>query len=199
MRPHTTLFTALGFALAVFATSASATPIVYEFAGVATGTIGATSFSDTPFTISVQDDTDNVVSVSPPTVLCNETAPLTVAIAGVGTAITTEPLFVFATPGLDWVGIARGTCSPLALVYLIVANTAFSTYDLRSSIGPFPNQGTRSATLGSAATTLGELSLSGPPFSFQATLQAVPAPPTLYLVALALLVAGCRALLSRGK
>jgi hypothetical protein len=192
MRSHAHLSIASALALVAFAATACAAPIVYTFSGVATGTIGSTPFSNAPFTITVRTDTDNVTQAAmPPTVLCNTVPFATVSIEGVGAATTTETLFIFVTPDIHWLGLGRATCSPLAQAFLILENAAFSTYDLRGPIGPVANDGSSSGTLGFVSTTLGPLTLSGPPFSFQAVLLSpmpIPAASGLHLLVLSLLI-----------
>jgi len=192
MRSHAHLSIACAIAVGAFAATAFAAPVAYTFSGVATGTLGSTPFFNASFTITVRTDTDNVIQTPmSPTGLCNTVPFATVSITGVGTAITTEPLFIFVTPDIRWLGLSRATCSPLAVAYLILENAAFSTYDLRGPIGPVANDGSSSGTLGSVSTTLGPLTLSGPPFSFQAALMSpMPIPTTsrLQLVLLSLLI-----------
>jgi len=91
----------LAFALVGFAAQADAAPITYEFTGIASGKIGATTFTNALVVYTGAADTNNIISF--------EVAPgfffyaiplnaLAVNIAGIGTATVTDATEVISIP-----------------------------------------------------------------------------------------------------
>ncbi len=80
--------------------SAHATPITYEISSVASGKIGATTFTNAEVDLIATANTNNITSfvVSGLTVFANPFNTFTVNIAGVGTATITDASELWAIP-----------------------------------------------------------------------------------------------------
>jgi PEP-CTERM motif-containing protein len=174
--------------------AAQAAPISYTISAVGSGSLGTNSFSDVSFTITSTADTSQIDINSPlfPDILVVTNESATIEISGLGTATFTSTLSDFANQyvGPQWnrtVGAVGVTDISDGYDIIDVQNSAFDTYDLRSSIGPVSG-----TTFGNAGypvgTTAGTFQLNSLPTTatFQATLQSVPEPATVLLVALGL-------------
>jgi hypothetical protein len=130
MRSVTLLKVLLG--LLVLGTMASqATPISYFNQVVASGTLGATSFTNALVTVRFDSDTANVTGGSG--FFSDGVGTATLTIAGVGTAIFTGSIDVFVNQGAIAAGIADETIGgSISDTY----NVALATYDLMTAIGP---------------------------------------------------------------
>ena len=142
--------------LFAFGAVAHAAPITYVQTGIASGSIGGTSFTDVLVQVTVIGDTTNVISdpfeeFACPFCFANGSLGTTVDIFGIGIATVTDPtgIWVFGQPvDLDddpttpeMPGVVIGTVDdPPALTSFTglggVLNEAFLDYDLRTSIGP---------------------------------------------------------------
>jgi hypothetical protein len=160
--------------LLFIAMTAAANPINYSFSGIATGTVGATAFTDAELTISASGDTSNVVALSP-SIFCNNLAQVVVSIHGIGVATVTEPLVIFDSQGVLQLGLARASCTLTALDYFVISNSSFATYDLQTALPSVANDIPNSGTLGAVSTSLGALAFTtfGAPFTFRAGSQAI--------------------------
>lgn len=117
---------ALALALTAFwVASASATPITYSVFGTASGTLGATAFTNALVTVSLTGDT---------TFVGLALGPSTVDIAGIGTASLTDSIAVFDNPVIPSAQISDVTLN--LLLFGTRGPAVFSTYDLRGPIGP---------------------------------------------------------------
>ncbi|MGB7761798.1 MAG: hypothetical protein WBL61_18340 [Bryobacteraceae bacterium] len=115
-----------------------ADPIVFTIGGDATGTVDGTAFTDAAFTFTVTTDTSLIESYGGGGGDLGYETPFVagaeISIAGFapGTFSDTEQIFVSNTFSL--VGITDFAAGDL----LDGANSAFTTYNLQSSIGPVP-------------------------------------------------------------
>lgn len=135
----------------LFLTSnAQAAPIIYEVFSVASGKIGATTFTTAQIGLMGTGDTANVVSLTDPSIpfpiFANPLSTLTITIGGVGTATIADPPGIWSFPDL----IPGFNPVPLVILGRIdhppaldsftgiggVGNTALAGYDLTSAIGP---------------------------------------------------------------
>jgi hypothetical protein len=85
-------------AILSFAPNAHAIPITYEISGVASGEIGATTFTNASVDLTGIGDTANVTSLFSDTIFGNPFNTLTVTIGGIGTATITDPSEIWAIP-----------------------------------------------------------------------------------------------------
>ena len=144
---------------------AHAAPITYTQSGIATGTIGGTTFTNALVVFTMTGDTDNVVAneefeddgviVPAGIFFANVSSLTTVEIAGFGIAQLTDPnaIYGFSVPvDIDDDGV---TDPPLIVMGTLddppaiegftgfggTANTALGGYDLRTAIGPITGVG----------------------------------------------------------
>ena len=156
-------------------TSASATPITYAVSGTASGTLGATAFTNDPITISLMGDTSFVGL---------NVGPATVTIDGIGTASFTDSIGAFDNPGLPSAQISDVTLN--LLLFGTRGPAVFSTYDLRGPVGPVTGAAFFNA-FAAFPTTAGLFDISSVlnnTSTFTATVggAAVPEPATLGLL-----------------
>ena len=209
-----TLILALAIsAIVLSAASANATGITYEISGVASGTIGATTFTNASVELTGIGDTASVTSLFSGLIFGNPFSMLTVTIGGVGTATVTDPSEIWAIPtpsGLSTVPVVviGRVDKPPALDSItgigFVGSSALTGYEGATGIGPITDAGgigfpacggpTQDPCLD---TTLGLLSftsnLTFPPTTeatFVATLQPVPEPPSISLMLIGLVLLG---------
>jgi PEP-CTERM motif len=155
-----------------------ATPITYSEAVTATGSLGASPFTNALVTITLTGDTANVTGFS--TFLNPGVA--TVAVSGLGTATFTDA----DLRAVDNQALARAGISDFTLgrAILFTDNLVFATYDLKSPIGP--NFGPAAFNPNSGfPTTLGNFSLasiSGNSSFTATTVPTVPEPTSLLLL-----------------
>lgn len=200
-----------------FATAAHADPITYQISATASGTIGATNFSNALVTLTGTGNTANIVSIFG----FAFAAPITttVTIQGVGTATITDPTEILSTAipidfgaGLFPDVIFGRIDTPPALDSLTgigaIGSNALLGYNLATSIGPitaspggigFPQLCGTPGHDPCLSTTLGTLRFnsnidSGGQGTFTATLQPVPEPTSLFLMG-----SGVAALVSRSR
>ncbi len=125
--------------LGVAAVLASASPITLTFTGVADGVLGSTSFTQADFTIVFTSDTDDLSR--PPSFPVDWSTPagtpgiFAIMISGgpilTGSFTDDQAVFVHPAPEND-IGIWHYNTAD----WLAKQDSAFSSYDLRSSIGP---------------------------------------------------------------
>jgi hypothetical protein len=150
---------------------AKADLITYTFSGTASGKLGTNTFSNASFTITSVADTSQITNSSGIFIVPDMAA--TVFVSGLGTATFTIP-----TTNVDNQPLARvGFSAPnQGLAILFEDNSAFSTYDLSTAIGPLtgPPLFNSSSLFG---TTAGDFSFTSVgTVTFQASTQAVPVP-----------------------
>jgi hypothetical protein len=135
----------LAFA-AICSLQVTAGPIVYTFATTATGTLGATPFTNAPLVVTLAGDTSGVTAgPSPYAAFLINPGPATLIIGGLGAATLTDPMVAVSTynsnlSGMDAVFIvdnAPGNGTGL----VGTAGSAFYGYNLASSLGPIVSLG----------------------------------------------------------
>ncbi len=113
------------------ATQAKAGSITYTVQDTASGTLGASSFTDALVTVSFTGNTANVYGGSGFWQIDLGTA--SVNIAGTGSALFTDAMYVADNQGAVAAGIADHNSGGSVLDTF---NSAFGSYDLMSAIGP---------------------------------------------------------------
>ena len=213
MKSKTLILASAISTIVLYAASANATSITYEISGVASGTIGATTFTNASVEETGIGDTANVTSLFGGLIFGNPFSTLTVTIGGVGTATVTDASEIWAIPapsGLSPVPVVviGRVDNPPALDSItgigFVGSSALTGYEGATGIGPITDAG----GIGFPAcggptqdpcihTTLGLLSFSSnltfPPTTeatFVATFQPVPEPPTISLMLIGLVSLG---------
>jgi hypothetical protein len=173
--------------------SAVAMPITYTEQATATGSLGGVMFTDESVLLTMGSDTNNVIN---PVMgifenVTNALVKATVSVNGASAVTFTDSIAVFvsqtpAPPGsLAQAGFADLT---VGLDILDTANAAFSTYDLKSFIGPITGSPANIDFDQSFPTTGGAFILtgvSGPTSIFTASTTTVPEPSTLALMSVA--------------
>ena len=113
--------------------TSAAGPITYTETFTATGTVNGNPFDGTVmFTLSsdttlVFGNCDGVSGI-----FCTPSGVAGVSIQGVGTGTFTDPFNVFVNQGVAVAGFTDDAMEDI----LDLSNSAFSTYDLKSAIGP---------------------------------------------------------------
>jgi hypothetical protein len=164
------------------ARQANADAITYTESGTATGSIGATNFTDALVTITFAGDMTDVSGASG--LFTNPVGTATVTIAGIGSAAFTDSLYVFVNQPYSVVGISDSTLDDILDIF---GNSAFSTYGLTTSIGPLTglsgfNPG---STYGTSAGLL-EFDTMSDNSTFAAATTAVSEPSSLVFLGVAL-------------
>jgi hypothetical protein len=159
---------------------AHAEPIVYSVSGTATGTLGATSFTDQFLTVSFFGDTSNV-SLGTPGFYANTVGTGTVSVNGT-VATFTDALQFFVNQTVVAAGI--GDLTQNASIF-DTFNSAFGSYTGATAIGPISGTSFIRPDL-SFATTDGLLhiaSVAGDSTLTAVTSSPVPEPSSLILLA----------------
>lgn len=173
-------------------TSLQASSITFKLSGIATGTLGATDFTNATFEIDSAGDTDMVAFIPPvppfggAQYLLNPLTSTTLSIQSIGSAILTDNLQEFATQSSLVFGPFGGLGTSTGVVLLAIENGSFNGYALASSIGPLSGGSVLNAGTGfnTSSGTLVIRSFSG---TFQATVgsAAAPEPGSMALMSLA--------------
>jgi hypothetical protein len=154
---------------------AKADMITYTETVQATGLLGSSFFSNALFTFSFVGDTTNVTS-TPGVLFQNLVGTATVSVNGL--------TFTLTSPSEVADGVTSGSASiGEGFAILGVQNSAFTTYDLMTSIGPIT--GTTAFNLSDSFTTSGgslTFFLVAPTDTFQAS--AVPEPASILMMCL---------------
>jgi len=175
---------ALGIAgLTVAANSSRATPITYTETATATGSLGAVTFTDAAVTLTMMNDTVNVMN--PMSGLFVNFGTTTITVSGFAPATFTDQTEVFSNQSVSAVGFRDATISR---DILDVSSASFAAYALTTPIGPI--SGTALFNSGQSFPTTGGAfilsSVTGPTATFTAATTAVPEPASLTLLGLAL-------------
>jgi hypothetical protein len=173
--------------------------IVYRVSGIASGTIGASTFTGVLVQVIAEGDTSDVISMSVPpfgTVFVNPDIVTRVMIPGIGIAKVTEPSAIYSSSGpvtppngfptLPYVVIGTLDNPPSLLSFTgigALGSDALLGYDLQTSIGPITAipGGVGYPVLDSIPTTLGTLSFTAnlqpsDQGTFTAAVTAAPVP-----------------------
>ena len=156
-------------------------PITYTETFTASGSLGTKIFTDAMVTITGTGDTANVTH--PFTGLFDNTTTATVDIAGIGTATPTTSFHAFAASYS--IATAAGFNFGGNVIIVDTENSAFATYDLKSSIGPESGPVFEPGLSFIFPTDQGDLDFTGitGDSTFTAT-TAVPEPASLTLLGL---------------
>jgi hypothetical protein len=169
MRFSPRMFAAVGL-ITVSAIVAHASPITYTVSGVASGSLGGSSFTDALVTITMTSDTTTVTPYEPS--LPSNTGTTTVSVAGIGDGTLTNTLYVLdvtASPSS-----AAGFEDLTTDFVFAVLDTGFAGYSLGTSFGPLT--GVADATHGiTTPTTEGELEIDATSGDFTFTAVEPPA------------------------
>jgi len=170
----------LAFACAASPERALADPIIYTEQAIATGTLGASDFIDTLVTITVAADTTGVTQARPG--LLTNTGQASLSLGGVSAGQFLDPMsaFAFSDPFGSTLGITDAT--DFADLLDTSQPRGFS-YNLSSALPPVSGASLINAYL-SFATSQGDLTLFLAGDShFSATVESVPEPASLALLA----------------
>ena len=122
-------------AFGAMATAALAVPITYTMSGVATGSLGAKSFSGAPFAVTAVADTSAVNSIGPG-VPCIDPKAASFTIGSIGSGAITTPISVADNTGWKLVAFARGRCLDTGPMWTNGTNPQLDAYDLTRDLGP---------------------------------------------------------------
>ena len=115
---------------------AFAIPITYIESGIASGTLGTSSFTNQFVTITGTGDTIDVFG-GPNFALNMNLSSVTINVTTVGSATTTAlSVFDHQTTGPTDLSFAGFTVTSGGNLFMITGGAAFDTYDLRTAIGP---------------------------------------------------------------
>lgn len=175
---------------ATFAVNAYALPITFSYTGsIGSGTLDGVAFGPTSFEFSAIGDTADRQSFLFLPGYWIEHSSASVTITGVGKFDFVTETRTFVNQGFDMVGFSRGSAAGLTDLYTRLANSAFGTWDMLTSIGPISGEFTLFQWLLSPAidTSGGILVFDDAlvPGTFQATvgeIVPVPAPATCALL-----------------
>jgi hypothetical protein len=165
-----------------------AEPIVYTFSGVGSGTLGAESFSDAAFAVTVSADTSNIVSS--PLLFGLSHVPdssATIFVNGLGTVPIITQLGVADSQNLETTGPAAITLdvsSDPDVSPIFEVHPGTKDYLLSEPIGPIGGQMfMQPVSFTPFATSDGDFAFSSLlSVTFQAALQPVPEPASLALL-----------------
>jgi uncharacterized protein (TIGR03437 family) len=166
--------------LLLLAPAAFATQMVYTFTGTATGTVGATAFTNAELTVSVSADS-STVGLSSGSYSVNATASNTaIYIAGVGSGGFTDWMTIQTAPGFNGSVFFSHEGSPLITITdQALGTNALASYDFSTPIGPLGPQATNPSTPDwvNIPTSLGSLTVTS---ETNVTFQVAVASPITY-------------------
>ncbi len=174
MRPSLTS-AALGLlaATAALAAPAQAGPITYTFTGNVSGNVGGTAFTNALLTLTALGDTSNVTQAGPNSNFNNSVGRIAFTLTGFGAGTSLNSFTVFDN---QTNGIAGLTDQTTTFDVFDESSPSFTTYDLKSSLGPIPTGFPFTSTLRPLQTTLGAITISS---SSNDTFTALASPPAV--------------------
>jgi PEP-CTERM motif len=181
-RLHSVLPVLVLLACGLVPLKAVAGPITYTATFTAAGTVNGNPF-DAVVTFTLSSDTTLVFGNCDgvPGIFCTPNGVAGVSIQGIGSGTFTDPFNVFVNQGVAVAGFTDDAIEDI----LDLSNPAFSTYDLKSAIGPLPSSYFFVDTGASLGSTLGTIvldSTSGTPtFTATTTSGTTPEPGSLVL------------------
>jgi len=176
----------LTFCIVLSLANANAGTITVTESGIASGSLGSTSFDDSLITLTLTGNTSSVADLGGGVFDLLPEAPVTIDIASLGaTATFTDSVTVVVAQAEEIGGFLDNTLLALHEPddILSITNSALGTYDLTAPIGPLTGAGFSGAnTFGTNEGGLHFTSVGDS--TFAATV--VPEPSTLALVGLGL-------------
>jgi hypothetical protein len=175
--------------LGCFGLNADASPISYEFTGIASGDLNGVNFNNTRFQFVLTGDTSNVQNLGDG-LYHNLASSVTFNIAGVGSGTMLDKYVVFSNQPYNAVGFSSsGTGFDLDRVDDWASSLA--TYQLTTSLAPTSGPRGVAGQFDSDPTTAGLLNLStGFDVAFQAMTISSPEPATVTLLGMGFLAMG---------
>lgn len=177
--PPRLLAAALALALAA-PPAARADLVTYTIEGRGDVTLGASSYSDVGFAVTVAGDTAGITPDPAFGSIDLAATSATIAVDGVGVATLSETPVLNLYPAFNLLYVAG---SPSGSLYLDGESAAFAGYDLATSLGPVAF--TAFESFAPAPTSLGDFFVDRltAAATFRATVRAVPEPAGLALLA----------------
>ena len=189
--------TAICCALTFCAPQTRADLITFTYEGTGSGTLGGVAFPASAFTITALGDTNNrqpnPITFLPGTYQIDHDAA-SITISGLGTLTFLTHTLTFVNQSVSGVGFSRYYRD----LFYGPTNSAFSSWDMLSSIGPISGSGRLLQwQTGPVETNFGTLvfdDADGIPATFEAVVgqSVVPAPSAIFLSAVGLSFAGWR-------
>jgi len=169
---------------------AGASPITFTISTTGSGSLGAATFTDATIVITAITDTTFILNGPPVTGNQGNESPEvgdtdTVTIVGLNTWTLTDPVLFYDDRTFGIVGALDYDAGINTLLNLLdISGTAFSTYDLKSSIGPISDPLANGSGTFLVPTSGGGLSFTtnSTNASFQAVTSATPEPGSLGLM-----------------
>jgi len=121
-------------ALFAFPLAGRADSVTYTVSATSTGTLGTSSFTDALVTVTATGDTSNVYFNGGFSGYENDLVSGEVTVEGLGSFAFTDAVHVFANPGSQIDGISDTSAGNQDI--LGTENSGFSSYALKTSIGP---------------------------------------------------------------
>ena len=177
----------IAFALILSMRSVEAGPITYTETATGSGSLGGASFTNALVTITAIADTADIILSDPSDMFYKVTnMSTTVDVAGIGSAMFTDAIYT----GVVQLFQVAGFSDPKSEDILDTKSSAFSTYNLSTSLGPL--SGTTVINPGFAFPTTGgdfvfNSANANGDSTFQATLASIPEPSSLILAGTAAL------------
>jgi PEP-CTERM motif len=180
-RLHSVLPVLVLLACGLIPLKAVAGPITYTATFTAAGTVNGNPF-DAVVTFTLSSDTTLVFGNCDgvPGIFCTPNGVAGVSIQGIGSGTFTDPFNVFVNQGVAVAGFTDDAIEDI----LDLSNPAFSTYDLKSAIGPLNSSFFFVDTGQALGSTLGTIvidSTSGTPTFAATTSGTTPEPGSLVL------------------
>lgn len=187
MRRVLASFTAIA---ALSVAGAKAAPVIYTETAIASGSLGATAFTDSLVTVRFTGDTAGIVSPMPGFVV-NAGGVASVSVAGgAPTTFNAGGQSAIAFQGMSGAGIGAQSRDPSVdqggqTYILAITGPAFATYDLSGAVGPVTGPAVFRPGL-AFSTTAGDFALTAAgPVTYAAAVvaaSAVPEPASLALL-----------------